>query len=143
MVAAFGRPETVFTVLAESARRRKSATLVVQMAASAMIAGAILESAPHWWSLAFLAGWSAAYSAWGLVERAAERDETHQRSLRALLTTLTALGTALAVAGIIGVGFLIYSGDAVGAKNGRCVKNATSKRCQVWQRPPVQNIKLP
>lgn len=142
MVAAFGRPETVFTVLAESARRRKATTLIVQLAASAMIAGGILASAPHWWSIAFLAGWSAAYSAWGLVVRAAEHDEEHRRSLRALLATIATLGTALAIAGIIGVGLAIYSGDAAGAKNGRCVKNATSKRCQMWQRP-VQNIKLP
>jgi ABC-type phosphate transport system permease subunit len=142
MVAAFGRPETVFTVLAESARRRRTTTLVVQLAASAMIAGGILVSAPHWWSLAFLAGWSAAYSAWGLVVRVAEVDETHRRSFSALLTTITALGTALAVAGIIGVGLAIYSGDAMGAKNGRCVKNATSKRCEASQHP-VQGVRLP
>lgn len=141
MVAAFGRPETVFTVLAESARRRRTLALAVQLAASAFVAGAIVAAAPRWWSLAFLAGWSAAYSAWGLVVRA-ERDEAHRRSVRAILTTLTALGTALAIAGIIGVGLLIYSGDAAGAKNGRCVRNATSKRCQLWERP-AQNIRLP
>ena len=115
--------------------------LAVQLAASAFVAGAIVAAAPRWWSLAFLAGWSAAYSAWGLVVRA-ERDEAHRRSVRAILTTLTALGTALAIAGIIGVGLLIYSGDAAGAKNGRCVRNATSKRCQLWERP-AQNIRLP
>ena len=115
--------------------------LAVQLAASAFVAGAIVAAAPRWWSLAFLAGWSAAYSAWGLVVRA-ERDEAHRRSVRAILTTLTALGTALAIAGIIGVGLLIYSGDAAGAKNGRCVRNATAKRCQLWERP-AQNIRLP
>lgn len=142
MVAAFGHPETVFTVLAESARRRKPTTLIVQFAASAVIAAAILVSAPHWWSIAFLAGWSAAYSAWGLVVRVAESDETHRRSLGALLTTIATLGTALAVAGIIGVGLAIYSGDAMGAKNGRCVRNATSKRCEASQHP-VQGVRLP
>ena len=134
MVAAFGRPETVFTVLAESARRRRTVTLLVQFAASAVIAGAILFSAPHWWSIAFLAGWSAAYSAWGLVVRVAEGDDAHQRSFAALLNTIAALGTALAVAGIIGVGFAIYSGNAAGAKT-TCSKNSTNKYCQAWQHP--------
>ena len=108
-----------------------------------MIVGAtVLIAAPHWWSLAFLAGWSAAYAAWGLVARVAESSDGHRRSLSAILATIATLGTALAIAGIIGIGLLIYSGDAAGAKNGRCVENATSKRCQAWQHPE-QTIKLP
>ena len=128
MVAAFGRPETVFTVLGESARRRRGNTLAAQLVVSALVAIAILRAAPQWWSLAFLAGWSAAYSAWGLVARVAESREEHRRSLNALLKTIATIGTALAIAGIIGIGLAVYSGDAAGAKNGRCVRNATSKR---------------
>ena len=75
--------------------------------------------------------------AWYL-DRMQPRDCTDQE----LLATIATLGTALAIAGIIGIGLAIYSGDAAGAKNGRCVRNATSKRCQLWERP-AQNIKLP
>jgi hypothetical protein len=119
------------------------AGLTAQLVFSAIISAAVLIAAPHWWSLAFLAGWSAAYSAWGLVARRAESGDGPRRSLSAILATIATLGTALAIAGIIGVGLLIYSGDAAGAKNGRCVKNATSKRCQAWQQHPAQTIKLP
>ena len=138
MVAAFGRPETVFSVLGEAARRRRASTLIAQLMVSIVIGAVILVRAPNWWSLAFLAGWSAAYSAWGLVVRIAESHE-HPRSLRALLTAIATLGTALAIAGMIGVGFLIYSGDAAGAKN-TCGKNSTIKRCQVFERPPLTKL---
>lgn len=135
--------ETVFTVLGNSARQRGVAGLAAQLVFSAIISAAVLIAAPHWWSLAFLAGWSAAYSAWGLVAHRAESGDGPRRSLNAILATIATLGTALAIAGIIGVGLLIYSGDAAGAKNGRCVKNATSKRCQVREQHPAQSIKLP
>ena len=134
--------DTVFTVLGNAARQRGARGLALQLVVSAIVSATVLIAAPHWWSLAFLAGWSAAYAAWGLVVRVAESREERQRSLRALLTAIAALGTALAVAGIIGVGLAIYSGDAAGAKNGRCVKDATSRRCQA-QQPPVQTIKFP
>jgi hypothetical protein len=135
--------DTVFTVLGTAARQRGARSLGLQLVVSAVIAVAVFVAAPHWWSLAFLAGWSATYAAWGLVARVAESGDRHRRSLGAILTTIATLGTALAIAGIIGVGLLIYSGDAVGAKNGRCVKNATSKRCQASQQQPAQTIKLP
>ena len=138
MVAAFGRPETVFTVLGEAARKRRAGTLIAQLVVSLVIGAAILVRAPGWWSLAFLAGWSAAYSAWGLVVRIAESHE-HPRSLRALLTTIATLGTALAIAGIIGIGLAIYSGDAAGAKN-TCGRNSTIKRCQSLERPPLTKL---
>jgi F0F1-type ATP synthase assembly protein I len=138
MVAAFGRPETVFTVLGEAARRRRANTLLAQLMVSIVVGTAILVRAPNWWSLAFLAGWSATYSAWGLVVRIAESHE-HPRSLRALLTAIATLGTALAIAGIIGVGLAIYSGDAAGAKN-RCGRNSTSKRCQAVEHPPLTKL---
>lgn len=134
--------DTVFTVLGNAARQRSALSLAVQLVVSAILGATVLIAAPQWWSLAFLAGWSAAYSAWGLLARVAEGDEEHRRSLRAILTTIATLGTALAIAGIIGIGLAIYSGDAAGAKNGRCVNNATSKRCQVWQHP-AQPVKLP
>ena len=139
MVAAFGRPETVFTVLGEAARRRNSWSLTAQLIASAIVALTILLIAPHWWSLAFLAGWSAAYAAWGLVVRVAEHQEGRRRSLRAVLATIAPLGTALAIAGIIGIGLAIYSGDAAGAKN-RCGRNSTAKRCQPVQHPPLTKL---
>jgi ABC-type phosphate transport system permease subunit len=126
--------DTVFTVLGNAARQRSALSLAAQLVFSAIIAVAVLIAAPHWWSLAFLAGWSAAYAAWGLVVRIAESHEEHRRSLRALLTTIAALGTALAVAGIIGIGLAIYSGDAAGAKT-TCSKNSTNKYCQAWQHP--------
>ena len=128
MVAAFGRHETVFTVLGDAARRRGARSLALQLFVSSAIAIGILVAAPHWWSLAFLAGWSATYSAWGLLVRLREA-----RATKALMTTIAALGTALAVAGIIGIGLAIYSGDAAGAKN-RCGRKSTA-RCQTH--PPV------
>ena len=131
MVAAFGRQETVFTVLGQAARKRSARTLAVQLIVSAAIATAILIAAPHWWSVAFLAGWSAAYSAWGLVVRLYQKREV--RSLKALLVAIATLGTALAIAGVIGIGLAIYSGDAAGAKN-RCGRKSTLPRCQA---PPV------
>ena len=134
--------DTVFTVLGNAARQRGARSLALQLVVSAIAAAMVFVAAPQWWSLAFLAGWSAAYAAWGLVVRVAESREDQRFSLRALLTAIVALGTALAIAGIIGIGLAIYSGDAAGAKNGRCVRNATSKRCEAWQRPS-QTIKLP
>jgi hypothetical protein len=137
MVAAFGRPETVFSVLGEAARRRRTHTLVAQLMVSIVIGTVILVRAPNWWFLASLAGWSAAYSAWGLVVRIAESHE-HPRSLRALLTTIATIGTALAIAGMIGVGFAFYTGDAAGAKN-RC-GNHSGKRCETLERPPLTKL---
>ena len=132
MVAAFGRQETVFTVLGQAARRRGPRSLALQLIVSGAIATAILLSAPHWWSVAFLGGWSAAYSAWGLVVRLYEKREA--KSLKALLVAIATLGTALAFAGVIGIGLAIYTGDAAGAKN-RCGRNSTPPRCQ--KNPPT------
>jgi hypothetical protein len=137
MVAAFGRPETVFSVLGQAARRRRTSTLIAQLIFSIVIGAVILVQAPNWWSLAFLAGWSASYSAWGLVVRIAESHE-HPRSLKALLTAIAMLGTALAIAGMIGVGLAIYTGDAAGAKN-RC-GYTSGKRCQEAERPPLTKL---
>ena len=137
MVAAFGRHDTVFTVLGDSARKRHVRGLVLQLIVSVATATAILVSVPHWWSLAFLAGWSATYSVWGLLVRLKETRDA--RTLNALLVTIAALGTALAIAGLIGVGMAFYMGDAAGAKNGACVRNSTSKRCQAFANPaPVR-----
>ena len=135
MVAALFRHETVYTVLGDAARKRGSRSLTAQFILSVGAATLILVTAPQWWSLAFLAGWSAAYSAWGLVARVAESHDMHPRSLRALLTTIAALGTALAVAGIIGVGLAIYSGDAASAKV-TCGKHSTNKYCNGLKHPP-------
>ena len=139
MVAAFGRPETVFTVLGQAARRRGARSLALQLIVSGAISTAILLAAPHWWSLAFLAGWSAAYSAWGLVVHLYEKREA--KSLKALLLAIATLGTALAVAGMVGIGFAIYSGDAAGAKN-RCGRKSTNPRCQTTP-PAVYRRTLP
>ena len=141
MVAAFGRHETVFTVLGDSARRRTAGVLVAQLIVSAGVAATILIVDPDWLWAACLAGWSVAYSAWGLVARIAESHEEPRRSLNAVLATIAALGTALAIAGIIGLGLAIYSGDAAGAKN-RCGRNSTSERCRTLEHPP-KLTKLP
>jgi asparagine N-glycosylation enzyme membrane subunit Stt3 len=142
MVAALFRNETVFTVLGDAARKRGARSLIAQFVLSVVIAGSILVAAPHWWSVAFLAGWSAAYAAWGLVVRVAESREQASRSVKAVLNVIAALGTALAVAGIIGVGLAIYSGDAAGAKN-RCGRHSTSKHCQAVVHPPYGSTPLP
>ena len=134
MVAAHARPETVFTVLGQAARKRGTLSLAAQLIVSTVAAAAVFVAAPQWWSLAFLAGWSAAYAAWGLVVRVVEARETHPRSLDALLLTIAAAGTALAVAGIIGIGLAFYTGDAAGAKT-TCGKHSTSKRCQTIAHP--------
>ena len=134
MVAAQAHNETVYTVLASAARQRSTRSLQAQLIVSTAIATAILLAAPHWWSLAFLAGWSAAYATWGLLVRVADARSTHPRSLDALLSTIAALGTALAVAGIIGFGLAIYSGNGGGVKNA-CGKGNTNKICQAQAHP--------
>ena len=134
MVAAFARHETVFTVLGDAARKRGGRSLTAQLIVSGVIATTILTVAPQWWSLAFLAGWSVAYSAWGLVERVAESHETHRRPLNLLLATIATLGTALAIAGIIGVGLAIYSGNARGVKDA-CGRGNSNELCQAFSNP--------
>jgi ABC-type phosphate transport system permease subunit len=134
MVAAHAHTETVFTVLGDAARRRGSGSLAGQLVLSAAAATAILIAAPQWWSLAFLAGWSAAYSAWGLLVRFVEAREAHARPLHALLVTIAAVGTALAIAGMIGVGLAVYSGNARGVKDA-CGKGSTNRLCQAWANP--------
>jgi ABC-type phosphate transport system permease subunit len=136
MVAAFEPHETVFTVLGDAARKRSARSLVVQLVLSGAIAAAIMTGAPRWWSFAFLAGWSATYSAWGLLVRLRERESTTTQLLGALMTAIAALGTVLAIAGIIGIGLAIYLGDAAGAKN-RCGRGSTSPRCQASAHPPA------
>jgi len=134
MVAAHARPETVFSVLGQAARRRSALSLSAQLILSSGVGVFILVFAPQWWSLAFLAGWSAAYAAWGLVARVVEARETHPRSLDALLVTIAAAGTALAVAGIIGIGLAFYTGHAGGIKNA-CGEGSTDKRCRAFAHP--------
>src|SRR5262245_28719047 len=108
--------ETVFTVLGEAARRRSTRSLAAQLILSVVIAGSILPLVPQWWSFAFLAAWSATYSAWGLLARYAETRGLHARSFHALLVMVAGLGAAFAVAGAIGLGLLFYTGEAAGAK---------------------------
>jgi len=141
MVAAHGH-ETVFTVLGDAARRRTSRSLVAQLVLSVAIGSAILVFAPHWWSLAFLAGWSTAYSAWGLLVRVAEARESHPRPLDALLVTIAATGTALAVAGIIGVALAMYTGNAKGVKNA-CGEGSSNRMCQAWANPKPVSGPIP
>lgn len=141
MVAAHGH-ETVFTVLGDAARKRTSHSLAVQLFLSGAAAGAILLAAPQWWSLAFLAGWSAAYSAWGLLVRFVEGREAHPRPLDALLMAIVAAGTALAIAGIIGVGLAIYAGNARGIKDA-CGAGSTNERCQAFANPTKVSRPIP
>jgi hypothetical protein len=134
MVLAHSGHETVFTVLGDAARRRGTRSLEVQLVLSAGAAAGILIAAPQWWSLAFLAGWSAAYSSWGLLVRIVEARDAQRPSLRALLLTIAAAGTALAIAGIIGVGLAMYAGNARGVKDA-CGKGSTNRLCQAWANP--------
>lgn len=139
MVAAFEHHETVFTVLGDAARKRSARSLVVQLVLSGTIAASILTTTPRWWSVAFLAGWSATYAAWGLLVRLRERRPSNGAMLGALMTSVAALGTALAIAGIIGIGLAIYLGDAAGAKN-RCGRASSSPRCQAA--PPQTSFRI-
>lgn len=129
MIALHARQETVFSVLGRAARRRRMPSLVVQFTASAIICAAILLLSPQWWSIAFLAGWSAAYAAWGLMARVAEVRLKH-----AVLVAIATVGTVLAIAGVIGLGLAFYTGNAAGIKNA-CGKGSTNKLCQAWQQP--------
>jgi hypothetical protein len=139
MVAAH---ETVFSVLGGAARRRAVWSLVVQLTISVAVAVTFLAVAPQWWSLACLAGWSAAYSAWGLFAHDAESRTTQPPSLRALMVATASLGAALAVAGLIGVGLAFYTGTAGGAKT-TCGKHSTSKYCQAWAHPQPATRPIP
>jgi len=134
MVAAHAGHETVFTVLGDAARRRGVRSLAGQFILSSVAALAIFLAAPQWWSLAFLAGWSAAWSAWGLLVHFIEAREAHARPLHALLLTIAAVGTMLALAGVIGVGLAVYSGNARGVKDA-CGKGSTNRLCQAWANP--------
>lgn len=134
MVAAHPHSETVFSVLGDAARRRGPRSLAGQLVLSSAAAAAILVAAPQWWSLAFLAGWSAAWSAWGLLVRFVEARDAHARPFRAMLMTIAAIGTALAIAGIIGVGLAAYSGNARGVKDA-CGKGSTNRLCEAWANP--------
>ena len=134
MVATHPNSETVFTVLGDAARRRSTGSLAIQLGLSSAIAAAILVSAPRWWSLAFLAGWSTAYAAWGLIVRAAEAHESRRGALKALLMAIAAVGTSLAIAGIIGVALAFYTGNAKGVKDA-CGKGSTNERCQAFANP--------
>jgi len=136
MVAAHLNHETVYTVLGEAARRRGSRSLAAQLILSLVTGASILVMAPHWWSIACLAGWSAAYSVYGLLVRLAGARERLGRSFNALLVAVAALGTAFALAGVIGIGFAFYTGDAAGAKT-TCGKRSTNARCEAWANPPV------
>jgi len=141
MVAAHGH-ETVFTVLGDAARRRNSRSLAAQLVLSTGIAAGILIAAPQWWSLAFLAGWSAAYSSWGLLVRIVEAREAHPRPLDALLVTIAATGTALAIAGIVGVALAMYTGNAKGVKNA-CGDGASNRLCQAFANPKPVSGPIP
>jgi hypothetical protein len=133
MVAAHGN-QTVFTVLGEAARRRGTIGLFSQLTLSIAITTAVLVAAPHWWSVAFLAGWSAAYSGWGLLARVADARENQTRSFVILLKSIAVLGTVLAVAGIIGIGLAFYTGNGRGVKNA-CGANSTNKLCRAFADP--------
>lgn len=139
MIALHARQDTVFSVLGDAARRRRLPGLVVQFAVSAIICAAILLLAPQWWSLAFLAGWSASYAAWGLVVRVAEARPWQERFKHALLVGIATVGTVLAVAGVIGVGLAFYTGHGAGIKNA-CGKGSTNELCQ---QPAVTSRPLP
>lgn len=134
--------ETVFSVLGAAARRRSTRSLGVQLIVSAGTGAAIVLIAPRWWPIAFLAGWSAAWSAWGLLARVVEARDPHARSLDALLVTIAALGSALAIAGVIGIGLAIYSGNAKGVKNA-CGKGSTNELCQAFANPAPKRGPIP
>lgn len=134
MVAAH---ETVFSVLGGAARRRAVWSLAAQLTISIAVAATFLAIAPQWWSLSCLAGWSATYSVWGLCAHSAE-----SVSLRAVMVATASLGTALAVAGIIGVGLAFYTGTAGGAKT-TCGPRSTNKYCQAWTHPQPATRPIP
>lgn len=142
MVAAQVGQDTVFTVLGDAARRRSSRSLVAQLLVSIAIAAALESAVPQWWSLAVLAACFSAYAAWGLLIRIVEARDPHARSLDALLVMIAALGTALAVTGIIGVGLALYSGNGRGVKNA-CGKGSTNKLCQAWSNPTPTSRPIP
>ena len=64
------------------------------------------------------------------------------KSLNALLVAIAALGTALAVAGIVGVGLAIYSGNARGVKE-PCGKSSTNEMCQAFAHPTPVKRQIP
>ena len=128
MVAARLNHETVFTVLGNAARRRGVPGLVAQLVVSTAAATAILTSVPQWWSLALLAGWSAAYAAWGLLARAIES--------RPLLVAVAAIGTVMAFAGVVGLAIALFTGTGKSPYNA-CGEGNREARCQAWEKPPV------
>ena len=133
MVAAHG-PERVYPGRGAAARRRGAAGLFLQLVVSVAATTALLVAVPQWWSLAFLSGWSAAYAGWGLLARVAESREAPATSLSVTLKSIAVLGTVLAIAGVVGIGLALYSGNARGVKE-PCGVNATSKYCRAMLHP--------
>lgn len=136
MVAAQAHHDTVFSILGDAARRRAARTLAAQLVLSAVTGASIVLVAPQWWSIACLAGWSAAYSAWGLLVRRVEAKPAHARVLDAALAAIAATGATLAFVGLIGLAMALFTGTGRSPYNA-CGQGATDARCQAWEKPPV------
>ena len=52
------------------------------------------------------------------------------------------LSSMVAIAGIIGIGLVLYSGNAKGVKE-PCGKGSTNELCQAWKNPTVKRGQIP
>ncbi len=136
MVAAQANHQTVFSVLGDSARQRSARTLVAQVVMSVITSVTILLVVPQWWSIACLAGWSAAYSVWGLLVRRVESKPAHARVLDAVLASVAATGATLAFVGVIGLAMALFTGTGKSPYDA-CGEGAKEARCQALENPPV------
>ena len=68
--------------------------------------------------------------------RVADDADVPARSLTVTLRSIAALGTVLAIAGLIGIGLAFYAGNGLGAKNA-CGKNSINELCRAFADPPT------
>ncbi len=142
MVAALAHPNSIFAVIGTAARRRSVQGLVAQLASCAAIGAALLVLAPQWWSVAALVAVPGAYAAWGLVVHVVDGRPSGATVLRAVSPIVAALGTMLAVAGIVGLAVALFTGNGRSPYDS-CGPGAHSRYCQAIENPPTGHVTVP
>ncbi len=132
MVAALAGRETVFSVLATSARARAGRSLALQLAVCVAGAGLVLLTAPAWWSVAALMLAGGTHAAWGLLVRRLSTKPS--RTAGEALVAVAALGTVLAVSGMVGLAAALFTGSGRSPYDA-CGVNANSAFCKAMRAP--------
>lgn len=133
MVAALLHHATIYSVLGEAARKRGRRGLVIQLTACAITGGALLVVAPQWWSMSALLGAVACYAAWGLT---VTPFGAASGRLTRVPIAVAALGSTLAVAGLLGLAAAMFTGHGRSPYT-PCGPGANSAYCRATTAPPT------